>query len=143
MADANQPFGKVRSEAIASSLAETAVEFAVLFGSYADGDPDESSDVDIALRFPETLSATERFRLRNRIDADLQEYADSFVDVSDIDTLPTPVAYRALRDGTVLVGDDQTVDAYREQITQAYNETTDARKAQRAEFIDRLARGDV
>ena len=96
-------------------------------------------DVDIALRFPETLSATERFRLRNRLDANLQEFADSFVDVSDIDALPTPVAYRAVRDGTVLVGDDQTVDAYREQVRRRYDETTETRQAQRQEFIDRLA----
>ena len=53
------------------------------------------------------------------------------------------MAYRAVRDGTVLVGDDQTVDAYREQIRQRYDETTETRQAQRQEFIDRLARGDI
>ena len=63
MADADPTIGRVRSEAIAAYLAETAVEFAVIFGSYARGEPTETSDVDIALRFPETLSATERFRL--------------------------------------------------------------------------------
>jgi len=143
MGDANPTAGEVRMGAIASYLAETAVEFAVLFGSYARSEPDEASDVDIALRFPESLSTTERFRLRNRIDADLQEYADSFVDVCDIDTLPTPVAYRALRDGTVLVGDDQPVNAYREQISRAYEETTETREQQREEFINRLARGEL
>lgn len=33
-------------------------------------------------------------------------HAQGFVDVSDIETVPTPVAYAALRDGIVLAGDE-------------------------------------
>lgn len=69
-------------------------------------------DVDIALRFPEGTDDRERFRQRNRIDAELQAYATGFVDVSDIDALPTSVAYAALRDGIRLLGDETAVDAY-------------------------------
>ena len=58
-------------EEIRDYLAQTEVIFAVLFGSHARGTADESSDVDIALRFPDELSESERFRRRNRIDADL------------------------------------------------------------------------
>nr|WP_245810826.1 nucleotidyltransferase domain-containing protein [Halorubrum halodurans] len=82
--------------AIRRYLAETDVCFAVLFGSRVRGETHESSDVDVALRFPEDLSPKERFRRRNRIDADLQSYADDFVDVSDIEHLPLPIARAAL-----------------------------------------------
>jgi len=104
---------------------------------------DNSSDVDVALRFPDEMDANERFRLRNRTDAHLQEYAEGFVDVSDIGSLPTPVAHGALRDGNVLVGDEQAVESYREQVQQEYEATAYERERERREFIDRLARGDT
>lgn len=124
-------------------LARTAVVFAVLFGSHARETANESSDVDIALGFPEEMDDHERFHARNCIDADLQEYAEGFVDVSDVDSLPTPVAYAALRDGIVLVGDQQTVEEYREQVEREYDASADERERERREFIDRLARGDT
>ncbi|MGQ3330762.1 type VII toxin-antitoxin system MntA family adenylyltransferase antitoxin [Halorubrum sp. FL23] len=85
--------------AIRRYLAATDVRFAILFGSRVRGNTHESSDVDVALRFPDRPSPTERFRRRNRIDADLQGYVDSFVDVSDIDVLPLPIARAALDTG--------------------------------------------
>ena len=130
-------------DAIRAYLAQTEVSFAILFGSHARGTADESSDVDIALRFPAEMPENERFRRRNRIDAELQEFAAGFVDVSDIESLPTHVAYAAIRDGTCLVGEEEVVDAYREQVTAAYETDENEREQARREFIDRLARGDV
>lgn len=130
-------------DTIGGYLARTEVVFAVLFGSHARGTADESSDVDVALRFPDEMDTHERFRLRNRIDASLQEYVEGFVDVSDIDSLPTPVAHAALRDGIVLVGDEQIVESYRQQVKREYEATADERERERREFIDRLARGDT
>ena len=124
-------------------LEQTPIAFAILFGSHARDSAGSTSDVDIALRFPEEMDAQERFHVRNRIDAELQQFADSFVDVSDIDTLPTAVAYAALRDGTQLVGDNRTLAAYRKEISDAYEATADERERERREFIDRLARGDA
>jgi predicted nucleotidyltransferase len=129
--------------AIRRYLAETDVRFAVLFGSRVRGETHESSDVDVALRFPEDLSPKERFRRRNRIDADLQSHADDFVDVSDIEHLPLPIARAALRDGVRLVGDERDVAAYRERIDAEYERTAADRERDRREFIDRLAKGDV
>jgi hypothetical protein len=43
-----------------------------------------------------------------------QEYAQGFVDVSEIASLPEPVVHAALRDGIALVGDEQIVESYRE-----------------------------
>lgn len=130
-------------EGIRRYLADSEVRFAVLFGSFASETVQESSDVDVGLRFPDEMTAKERFRHRNRIDADLQTYTERFVDVSDIEALPLPVTRAALRDGIRLVGDEQEVDAYREQIDAEYESSATDREQERQEFIDRLAAGEV
>ncbi|KTG25150.1 type VII toxin-antitoxin system MntA family adenylyltransferase antitoxin [Haloferax profundi] len=130
-------------EGIREYLAQTEVIFAVLFGSHARGTADESSDVDVALRFPDEMSEVERFRQRNRIDADLQSYAEGFVDVSDIESLPTHVAHAALRDGVRIVGDEKEVNAYKKRVDTEYDASASEREQERRDFIDRLARGDV
>lgn len=130
----------VNVDAIRDYLEEASLVFAVLFGSHARGSAHDTSDVDIALRFPSEMDAYERFTRRNRIDADLQEYADGFVDVSDIESLPLPVAVAALRDGIVLVGDERAVTEYKRRVESDYDER--ATERERREFIDRLARGD-
>ncbi|REA00514.1 DNA polymerase III subunit beta [Haloferax sp. Atlit-6N] len=130
-------------EGIKEYLAQTEVIFAVLFGSHARGTADESSDVDIALRFPDEMSEAERFRRRNRIDADLQSYADGFVDVSDIESLPTHVSHAALRDGVRIAGDEREINAYKQRVDTEYDASASEREQERREFIDRLARGDV
>lgn len=135
--------GDVNVEGMQEYLAQTEIDFAILFGSHARGTADESSDVDIALRFPEEMDDHERFHRRNRIDAELQEYADGFVDVSDIEALPNPVAYAALRDGILLAGDEQAAEEYREKVETEYETEQSERKREQREFIDRLARGDI
>lgn len=144
MANANgPPVAGVDIEGIRDSLAQTDVAFAILFGSHARGTASESSDVDIALGFPEAMDAHDRFHARNRIDADLQASAEGFVDVADITSLPTPVAYAALRDGLILVGDDATVEAYRDEVERADEATAADRERERRAFIDRLAGGET
>lgn len=144
MADTGEPsIEGVNLAGMKEYLARSTVVFAVLFGSHARGTADATSDVDIALCFPEEMDDHTRFHIRNRIDADLQEYADGFVDVSDIDSLPTPVARAALRDGITLVGDGRAVEEYREAVEREYDTSADERKRERREFIDRLARGDT
>jgi predicted nucleotidyltransferase len=130
-------------EGMRAYLEGTAVEFAVLFGSRAQQTADAGSDVDIALGFPASMSDYDRFRLRNRVDAELQAYADSFVDVSDLDSLPNPVAHAALRDGIRIVGDDDTVEAYQSQVDAVYETKSGTREHENEAFIDRLARGDT
>jgi predicted nucleotidyltransferase len=139
--------GTVESDADTTAMSEylagTEVVFAVLFGSHTRGMENESSDIDVALRFSDEMDDYERFHLRNSISAELQQHADAFVDVSDLDSLPLPVAHAALRDGILLVGDEQTADAYREQVEKEYKSTAEEQEREHAEFIDRLARGDV
>jgi predicted nucleotidyltransferase len=134
---------EVDVEGIKAYLAQSAVEFALLFGSRATDTASDTSDVDIALRFPAAMDKQNRFHYRNRIDADLQTYAAGFVDVSDIESLPTHVAHAAVRDGLLLAGDEQSLEEYREKVQMEYERTEDERKQERREFIDRLARGDT
>lgn len=144
MPKSNNSSGEIADlEGIRDYLAQTEVIFAVLFGSHVRETADESSDVDITLRFPDELSEAERFRRRNRIDADLQAYADQFVDVSDIGSLPTHVAHAALQDGVCLVGDQEEITAYKQRVDAKYDAGASERDEERREFIDRLARGDV
>jgi len=124
-------------------LDETSVIFAVLFGSRAKGTADDASDVDVALGFPDEMDSRDRFRARNRIDATLQEYADGFVDVSDIESLPTHVAHATLRDGVLITGDERLVETHREELARELEATASERERERREFIDRLARGDT
>ncbi|WP_135366051.1 type VII toxin-antitoxin system MntA family adenylyltransferase antitoxin [Halosimplex halophilum] len=124
-------------------LAQTDVVFAIVFGSHARGAATESSDVDIALRFSDEMDDYERFKRRNRIDATLQQYASGFVDVSDIEDLPTHVAHAALRDGIPIVGDEQAIADYEERVAAEYERDRSERERERRAFIDRLARGDV
>ncbi|WEL20668.1 nucleotidyltransferase domain-containing protein [Halorhabdus sp. BNX81] len=135
--------GSVDIEGIRRYLAETDVAFAVLFGSFATGSSRDSSDVDVAVQFPAAMTPKERFHRRNRIDAELQAYADRFVDVSDIENLPLPVVRRALQDGIRLVGDQEDIDAYRGRIEAEYETSAAKRKRERQEFIDRLAKGEL
>lgn len=144
MSNVGEPTGEgVDVEGMREYLAQSPVVFAVLFGSHARGTATASSDVDIALQFPAAMNDHDCFHRRNQIDAALQAYAEGYVDVSDIETLPTPVAYVALRDGILLAGDEQTVEAYKEEVEAEYEATSSERERQRREFIDRLARGDV
>lgn len=99
-------------EGMETYLEDSPVTFALLLGSHAKGQAEAGSDVDVAVRFPESMDAHERFRTRNRIDAYLQAFADGFVDVSDIEALPTPVARSAVKDGIILVGDEDDVAAF-------------------------------
>jgi predicted nucleotidyltransferase len=134
-------FPNVDIDGMCNFLPSQDLEFAVLFGSYARGDSDSSSDVDVAIWFPAGADSHERFRRRNRIDAELQAYADAFVDVSDIESLPEPVASNALRDGVRPVGETAAIDEHRARIEANYDPEADDRE--RRAFIDRLARGDV
>lgn len=140
--DPNEVEG-VDVDAVRRFLATTDVIYAVLFGSHAKGTQTEDSDVDVALRFPERLEKTERFRRRNRIDAHLQSFATGFVDVSDIQSLPTTVAYRALRDGRLLFGDESVANADFEATERSYVADARRRKRDRTEFLDDLVRGDA
>lgn len=95
----------------------------------------------MAIRFPDEIDERERFRQRNRIDAELQPYANATVDVSDLESLPEAVALRALREGELLVGDESRLEADRDRLESAASETAEDRLREQRSLFDRLARG--
>lgn len=118
-------------------LADQPVRLALCFGSRNRGDADEASDVDVTLWFDDELDRSERFRRRNRIDADLQAYATSRVDVSDVEALPAAVGRRAVREGIVLVGDEKL----RDRLAGRFQSDDDSER--RRQVLDCLASGDA
>jgi len=130
-------------EGIRTYLAQKPVAFAVLFGSRARGLPTRRRTSTSRFTSLTNWVHDDRFRLCNRIDAVLQEYADGFVDVSDVESLPTRVAYTTLPDGVRLVGDQRDVDAYTAQVETEYETSATAREEADEELIERLASGDV
>jgi predicted nucleotidyltransferase len=114
------------------------VEFAVAFGSRAVGTPRPSPDLDVAVKFSDELSASERFRKRCSLSSELQREDAPFVDVSDMEELPLPVAHDAVQ-GTLLCGDEETLRRVKEGIDAAFTEReADIRRHQR-DLIDRIA----
>ncbi|MCU4754276.1 nucleotidyltransferase domain-containing protein [Halobacteria archaeon AArc-curdl1] len=130
-------------EAVRDHLQTTGVTYAVLFGSYASGNPTESSDVDICVRFPDDWTRHERFRQRNRIDAHLQRCAEAFVDVSDLQALPDEIALNALEKGTILYGDETVKATDQRRLKNRLEDSKASRLEEQRSFVDRLAEGDV
>lgn len=129
-------------EEVRAYLSEQPLEFALLFGSQATGAATERSDIDLVVKFSETLDADELFQRRNRIAGELMaRLGTDDVDVSDLDHLPTEIAHSALQEGILLVGDEETVDEYRQQITSEYEQTAADRKRARDELLRRLKQG--
>ena len=72
------------------------VEFAVVFGSRNARTARPSSDLDVAVKFSDALSAEDRFGLRCHLSGRLQRDDAPFVDLSDVEELPLEVAYEAV-----------------------------------------------
>lgn len=129
-------------EEMRAYLGEQPLEFALLFGSQATGTATERSDIDLVVQFSETLDADERFRRRNRITGELMARLETDdVDVSDLEHLPTAIAHAALQEGILLVGDAETVDEYRRQVTVEYEQGAGDRQRDREALLRRLERG--
>ncbi|QSW98220.1 type VII toxin-antitoxin system MntA family adenylyltransferase antitoxin [Haloterrigena alkaliphila] len=133
----------INLEGFRSVFDEADVRYAVLFGSYATGSESQTSDLDVGVRFADECSRRERFRRRNRIDSELQSYADPFVDVSDLEALPDTVALTALRDGRLLYGDLAAKAADERRLERRVEESSERRARRRRDVIDRLAERDV
>lgn len=132
----------VDEDGMRAVLDRAGVEYAVVFGSRVRGADSRESDVDVAVRFPDGLSAKERFDRRNRVDARLQSRAEGFVDVSDVESLPLSVAVRALEEGSLLVGNQELLEDDRREFRRKYESEREQRERAGREFVDRLADDD-
>lgn len=114
------------------------IEFVVAFGSHVADGPHRSSDLDLAIKFDEALTAHERFKKRCFLSGDLQRSDAPFIDISDIETLPVDVANDAVN-GQFLCGDEAVFGAFRADIAESFEaERDDIRRHQR-DVIDRIA----
>lgn len=100
---------------------ESVVAFAVVFGTTSTGEARPSSDVDIAVKFTESLSSEERFRKQCFLSGSLQQPGQPFVDLSDVTELPLPVAHDAVN-GTFLCGDKQAFHHFKTTVEADFDE---------------------
>ena len=117
---------------------DPAVDFAIVFGSQITDDARPSSDLDLAIKFADDLSSSERFEKRCVLSGELQQEGAPFIDVSDIDELPLGVAHDAVH-GKLLCGDDDAFHEVTAEVEAAFAEQgEDIRRRQRA-VIERIA----
>ncbi|WP_158057958.1 type VII toxin-antitoxin system MntA family adenylyltransferase antitoxin [Halorussus halophilus] len=114
------------------------IEFVVVFGSQLTGDARPSSDIDLAVKFSDTLSSHERFRKRCFLSGDLQREDAPFVDISDIETLPIGVAHDAVN-GDVLCGNKEAFRRFKADIEASFEDQRDDIRDQQQRVIDRIA----
>jgi len=129
--------------AVLNSLAdevcrEEGVVFAVVFGSSVSGEARPSSDVDVGIKFEADLTERERFRRRYVLSATLQRTEWPFVDVSDIEELPLPVAHRVVC-GDLLCGDKAAFRRFKQNTEAAYEESRGELSERSRTVIDRIA----
>lgn len=123
------------SEAV---CADSAVEFAVVFGSRVSGTPTGSSDLDLAIKFAEGVSGSVRFEKRCFLSGDLQSEDRPFVDVADIESLPLEVARDAV-DGVFLCGDREAFERFKRATETAFDDRRETLRRRRRSVIDRIA----
>jgi predicted nucleotidyltransferase len=121
-----------------SVCADPAVEFAVAFGSQVAGEPNRSSDLDLAVKFADDLSDGERFDRRCFLSGDLQREDAPFVDLSDIESLPLDVAHDAVN-GLLVCGDEQAFERYKADVESTFADRRETIRRDQREVIDRIA----
>lgn len=126
-------------DALAESVcSDSAVEFAVAFGSQTTGEPTHSSDLDVAVKFADDLSDRERFGKRCFLSGDLQQEGGPFVDLSDIETLPLDVAHDAVN-GQFVCGDEQAFERFKADVEATFADQRDSLRRHQRSVIDRIA----
>jgi predicted nucleotidyltransferase len=122
----------------ASVCDDPAVEFVVAFGSQCTGEATPASDLDVAVKFADDLSANERFDKRCFLSGDLQQDDAPFVDLADIETLPLDVAHDAVN-GTFVCGDDRAFEQFKTTVEATFADQRDTLRRQQRDVIDRIA----
>ena len=121
-----------------SVCSDPTVEFAVAFGSHITGEPNRSSDLDLAVKFADGLTDHERFEKRCFLSGALQREDAPFVDLSDIETLPLDVAHDAVN-GRFVCGDEQAFERFKADVEATFDEHSNALRRQQRDVIDRIA----
>ena len=125
-----------------SVCTDSAVEFAVAFGSRIEGNPVSTSDFDLAVKFEDDISSQERFRKLCFLSGDLQQDDAPCIDLSDIEALPVDVAHDAVS-GEFVCGDEQAFQQCKTEIEEAFAEQRDTLRRRQRAVIDRIAEGGL
>lgn len=125
-------------DAIESTLAEAPVSLAVLYGSHARGEATQTSDVDLAVAFDDSLSSLERTRARLELIERLSRELGIDVDVVPLDRAPPTLGREIREDGIVIVGSRADLDAYTE--SEPRQRTREQRLAEFDELLGDLER---
>ncbi|MEF8825103.1 MAG: nucleotidyltransferase domain-containing protein [Halapricum sp.] len=97
---------EIDSDALRTALADYPLSLVVLFGSYATGSVHPLSDLDVAVRFEDTVPRARQLRLLDEVTAAIQRAAGiEAVDLVDLERVSPTVGYEALARGTLLIGD--------------------------------------
>lgn len=93
-------------ESLRNAVAMDEVTLAVVFGSYAAGDPGPLSDLDVAVRFRSNLSRARRLELLDELTvAIVDATGNEAVDLIDLDSIGPRLGYEALAEGLLVHGD--------------------------------------
>jgi len=114
------------------------IVFAVIFGSQISGESTPSSDLDLAVKFADTLSEQKRFENRCFLSGDLQHANYPFIDIADIESLPLAVAHDAVN-GEFLCGDKRAFERFKTEIEAEFAEQREILQHEQRAVIDRIA----
>lgn len=118
------------------------IVFAVVFGSQVSGKSTSLSDLDIAVKFADELSEQERFEKWCFLSGYLQHENNSFVDVSDIESLPIDIAHDAVN-GEFLCGDKREFQRFKTDIEAEFSEQREILRHKQRAIIERIAEGGL
>lgn len=103
MRDREQPEHQLRQPAIAALLRQHGVDFAYLFGSRARGQETTSSDVDLAIRLPESMRPGARLDEATALGSSLEKLLGLRVDVLVLNDASPLLRHEAvIRGATIL-----------------------------------------
>lgn len=109
-------------DSLVEVLGDAPVSVAVLYGSLARGDVGPGSDIDIAVGFEDTLSASERTEARLSLLRDLTvELGTDEVDVVPLSGLPSELEDEIQQDGILLVGTRTDFERYLSDVDSTAN----------------------
>jgi len=119
----------VDTEQLRSVVVDEPITVAVLYGSHARGEADDSSDIDLAIGFAEQLDPTEQTRVRLRLIERLStELGTDAVDVVPLDQIQPSLKRMIAEEGIVIYGDPDAVptatdtDSTREEAMETFDE---------------------
>lgn len=136
--DSSAVYSQVRTAVEETVRDDPEIVFAVGFGSQYSGEPSQSSDFDLAVKFVNELSEQERFEKRCFLSGELQHEDRPFIDVSDIESLPLAVAHDAVN-GELLCGDEQAFERFKADVIADFSEQREQLRNEQRAVIDRIA----